>query len=65
MHAKVTIASLVFGLAIGLSVSIGSNQKTINAKEENMVCNHDNHENIEFSTNIKMTVVTQKIMIES
>ena len=49
MHAKVTIASLVFGLAVGFAANIGVSQKITKAKEENMVCNHDNHEHIEFS----------------
>lgn len=49
MHAKVTIASLVFGLVVGFAANIGTSQKITKTKEENMVCNHDNHEHIEFS----------------
>lgn len=60
MHAKVTIASLVFGLSIGLSTGIVKfNTKTNEIKEENMVCNHDNHEHIHHSAAEKETVFKQ------
>ena len=60
MHAKVTIASLVFGLSIGFSTGIVKfNTKTNEIKEENMVCNHDNHEHIHHSTAEKETVFKQ------
>ena len=47
MHAKVTIASLVFGLTIGFSTGIvRTNAKNTKLQEENMVCNHDDYEHI-------------------
>ena len=54
MHAKVTIASLVFGLTIGFSTGVvKSNTKTTKLQEENMVCNYDDHEHIHQSPSEK------------
>ena len=57
MHAKVTIASLVFGLAVGFTASIGSNHNAINSKEENMVCNNHNHEHVELPSSLRKAAV--------